>query len=215
MLLQELLNRGPKEVGIFRKSANARVVRKLKEKLDRGEEIFDIGNISINAITSLLKYFLSSLPDCLLCKYLYEDWLEVSLLSTFQQRKEKICNLCFQLPSINVSLLVALLYILNRISAHSQSNMMTSLNLAICVGPSILWSSTPDINFDLKILETISFMIDNVVPIFGKEETFSALASISLFPLAASSKESDKKFLQNRVQSPFRWKALISRKNTF
>ena len=41
MLLQ-LYRKGPYTVGIFRKSANARVVKEIKEKLDAGIEVSDV-----------------------------------------------------------------------------------------------------------------------------------------------------------------------------
>ena len=40
-MLVQLFRKGPYTVGIFRKSANARVVKEIREKLDSGLEVSD------------------------------------------------------------------------------------------------------------------------------------------------------------------------------
>ncbi|KAG0720623.1 Rho GTPase-activating protein 20 [Chionoecetes opilio] len=79
-MLSQLFLKGPFTVGIFRKSANARLVRELREKLDSvdGDNNIDMDSIHITAVAALLKDFLRSMPDCLLVADLYEAWLELS-----------------------------------------------------------------------------------------------------------------------------------------
>ena len=67
--------KGPFTQGIFRKSANARLVRELRERLDSGQELA-IEHIPVLAVAALLKEFLRSLPDPLLGAALYPLYME-------------------------------------------------------------------------------------------------------------------------------------------
>lgn len=74
-MLQQVFTKGPFTQGIFRKSANARLVRELRERLDSGLELaFD--HIPVLAVAALLKEFLRSLPDPLLGAALYPLYME-------------------------------------------------------------------------------------------------------------------------------------------
>ena len=55
-MLIQLFRKGPYTVGIFRKSANARVVKEIKEKLDSGLEVSDSFIRYISVETSFYKY---------------------------------------------------------------------------------------------------------------------------------------------------------------
>lgn len=81
-MLQQLLAKGPFTQGIFRKSANARLVRELRDKLDSGATVaWDHVPVLVTAAT--LKDFLRSLPDPLLSSVLYPQWKEaVDTLNT-------------------------------------------------------------------------------------------------------------------------------------
>jgi len=67
--------KGPFTRGIFRTSANARLVRELREQLDSGQELA-IEHFPILAVAALLKEFLRSLPDPLLGAALYPVYME-------------------------------------------------------------------------------------------------------------------------------------------
>ena len=170
-LLHQLLQKGPFTVGIFRKSANARLVRELKEKLDNGEEIPDIDNVHILAIAALFKDFLRSLPDCLLCTDLYEEWLELPQY-TLRERVSKTLLLCSRLPRPHLNLLQLFLCVLHHIAKRANENMMSASNLAVCVGPSILWPPSPILALSpeasKKAPATVEFLIDKCASVFGK-----------------------------------------------
>lgn len=63
-MLLRLYKDGPTAAGLFRKSANARMVRQVKERLDSALAV-DFTDIPILAVGSILKEFLRSLPSCL------------------------------------------------------------------------------------------------------------------------------------------------------
>lgn len=72
-MLQQVFAKGPFTQGIFRKSANARLVRELRDKLDNGEEVA-WEHVPVLVTAALLKDFLRSLPDPLLTSNLYPQW---------------------------------------------------------------------------------------------------------------------------------------------
>lgn len=60
---------------------------------------------------------------------------------------EELCVLCVarlmeQLPGANVMLLRYLFGVLHSIERQSEDNKMTAFNLAVCIGPSLLWLPT-------------------------------------------------------------------------
>nr|CAD7425790.1 unnamed protein product [Timema monikensis] len=152
-MLQQVFSKGPFTQGIFRKSANARLVRELRDKLDAGEDL-PLDHVPVLVTAALLKEFLRSLPDPLLGGALYPLWMEAIECPDEQEKLLRIkrrveCNplLCVplsvldQLPRPNQSLLNHFLCVLVHIARRAPSNLMSASNLGVCVGPSLLWSS--------------------------------------------------------------------------
>lgn len=83
-MLYQVFAKGPFMQGIFRKSANARLVRELRDKLDAGEDV-TWEHVPVLVTAALLKDFLRSLPEPLLGSTLYPQWraaLEAPNLNT-------------------------------------------------------------------------------------------------------------------------------------
>jgi hypothetical protein len=182
-MLLELRAKGPHTVGIFRKSANARQVREIRERIDANGSRMDWNGVNAVVTAVVFKDFLRSLPDSLLCSGMYDQWLQVAAMDGQDSALEKIkgyvlhsslkfiiflflykkrenldipCSffiniyyhflfvhlsrLCDRLPSANVTLLRHFLCVLLHIVANSSHNMMSASNLAVCVGPSLLWA---------------------------------------------------------------------------
>ena len=162
-MLLELRAKGPHTVGIFRKSANARQVREIRERIDAAGTRMDWNNVNAVVTAVVFKDFLRSLPDSLLCSGMYDQWLQVAAMDGQEAALEKIkgyrncvtalvyfctnfeyfsdlSRLCDRLPSANVTLLRHFLCVLLHIVANSSHNMMSASNLAVCVGPSLLWA---------------------------------------------------------------------------
>lgn len=84
-MLSQVNAKGPFTQGIFRRSANARLVRELREKLDRGEAVaWD--QVPVLATAALLKDLLRSLPDPLLSSSLYSHWAAAMEINNLHQR---------------------------------------------------------------------------------------------------------------------------------
>ncbi|XP_046405715.1 rho GTPase-activating protein 20-like isoform X2 [Ischnura elegans] len=165
MLFQVFL-KGPSTQGIFRKSANVRLVRELREKLDRGRDI-DLNHIPVLTTAALLKEFLRSLPDPLLCAHLFPDWISALATQDISEKIGRLKSVLDMLPAANSLLLQHFLCVLHHISARSGENLMSSVNLGVCVGPSLLWvpSLTPSSSRTVPALVTL--LIDHCEALCG------------------------------------------------
>ncbi|RZF48325.1 hypothetical protein LSTR_LSTR010288 [Laodelphax striatellus] len=142
MMLQQVLAKGPFTQGIFRKSANARLVRELREKLDQGESTLAWEHIPVLVTAALLKDFLRSLPDPLLTSALYPHWKTALDNPNPHTKLLMLKEVLQQLPKANHTLLAHFVCVLHHISRRSAQNLMSAANLGVCVGPSLLWSSS-------------------------------------------------------------------------
>uniref|UniRef100_A0A9J7YPK4 Rho-GAP domain-containing protein n=1 Tax=Cyprinus carpio carpio TaxID=630221 RepID=A0A9J7YPK4_CYPCA len=172
-LLYLLFCEGPETRGIFRRSANAKNCRILKERMNAGQSI-SLHEQSVFVSASLITEFLRKLPGGVLCCDLYEDWMEVLQIEDQQDRLNRVRGLLAQLPEENVTMLCHLFGVLHRIHTHSEVNQMTATNLALCIAPNMLWRSS-QISADkegqsvLQVAALIQYLIENTPAIFGDD----------------------------------------------
>ncbi|XP_043242772.1 rho GTPase-activating protein 20-like [Amphibalanus amphitrite] len=171
-MLIQLFRKGPYTVGIFRKSANARVVKEIKEKLDSGLEV-DMESVNIYAVAGLTKDFLRSLPDPLLGSELYDEWREVADIEDEHDKIIRIRELCSRLPAANVTLLCHFLCVLHHVARRSHHNLMSAANVAVCVGPSLLTPACPTqalaSDSAKRLPAVVALLIERCDAIFGSE----------------------------------------------
>ncbi|XP_075223059.1 uncharacterized protein LOC142325326 isoform X2 [Lycorma delicatula] len=154
VMLQQVFTKGPFTQGIFRKSANARLVRELREKLDSGDEV-SWEHVPVLVTAALLKDFLRSLPDPLLTSALYCQWKAALEAPNIHNRLVLLKGVLQQLPKANHTLLAHFLCVLHHISRRSSQNLMSAANLGVCVGPSLLWSDATGAVEDLRAVPTL------------------------------------------------------------
>lgn len=182
-MLVQLFLQGPFTVGIFRKSANARACRELKEKLESDPDC-DMRNVPIIVLSSVFKEFLRSLPDCLLQSDLYKHWLQAISFETEWECKKRVLSLLTQLPPSNIRLLQYLLCMLWHIAQHASENKMSSMNLAVCIGPTLLnpgkFQSPVLQQEDVakRVPKAVAFLIDHCAELFGE----NVLQLLGTFP---------------------------------
>ncbi|OTF69921.1 RhoGAP-like protein [Euroglyphus maynei] len=92
------------------------------------------------AVVSTLKSYLRELPEPLLTFRLYPDWVEAAKESDPNERLKSIWTICTKLPEANRDNLCYLMKFLHELTKYSELNKMSSQNLAIALGPSLLWS---------------------------------------------------------------------------
>ncbi|NXS47898.1 TAGAP protein, partial [Balaeniceps rex] len=158
-LLAILYMKGPSTEGIFRKAANEKARKELKEDLNKGGNV-DLKSKSVHLLAVVLKVSSSDL----------------------QQVADK-------LPRPNVVLLKHLLSLLHHISQNAETNRMDSSNLAICVGPNMLSPETDNTlplevqkEMNDKVTVLVEFLINNRSEIFGEDIALSVCASAEESP---------------------------------
>ncbi|NXU88729.1 TAGAP protein, partial [Xiphorhynchus elegans] len=187
-LLAVLYMKGPSTEGIFRKAANEKARKELKEDLNKGRNV-DLKSKSVHLLAVVLKDFLRNIPSKLLSADLYEKWMQALEKPSKQEKIEELKEVADKLPKPNLVLLKHLLSLLHHISQNAETNRMDSSNLAICVGPNML---SPEMDNTLplevqkemndKVTVLVEFLINNCSEIFENNIAFPdcALAEESL-----------------------------------
>ncbi|XP_069749074.1 rho GTPase-activating protein 20 isoform X2 [Narcine bancroftii] len=170
-MLVLLYHEGPSTKGIFRRSANAKTCKELKEKLNSGNEVHIDGK-SVFVAAAVITDFLRNIPGSVLSAELYEKWMEGIENEKDEGKIQSIKNLIEELPEANVILLRHLFGVLHRIEKHSEENQMTAFNLALCIAPNMLWlpsamSPEEESKCTRKVAILVQFMIENSYRIFG------------------------------------------------
>ncbi|XP_019382898.1 PREDICTED: T-cell activation Rho GTPase-activating protein isoform X1 [Gavialis gangeticus] len=185
--IQDILNilylKGCFTEGIFRKAANEKARKELKEELNSGIEVA-LESKTVHLLAVVLKDFLRNIPHNLLSSELYDEWMTALEKLSHEDKIEGVKEVADKLPRPNLFLLKHLVLVLHRISQHSKVNKMDASNLAICIGPNML---NPQHNSTLplevqkemneKVKALVEFLIDNCFEIFGNE--ISSLLSLS------------------------------------
>ncbi|XP_053328971.1 rho GTPase-activating protein 20-like [Spea bombifrons] len=172
-MLMVLYEEGPNTKGIFRRSANAKTCKELKEKLISGDEV-QINRESVFVAASVIMDFLRNIPDSILSSDMYGLWIEVTEMEEHEYKVEVIKRLLKQLPEANAVLLQHLFAVLHHIKENSEENQMTAFNLALCIAPNILWLPTAcdpeeETKSTKKVALLVQFLIENYHLIFGQD----------------------------------------------
>ncbi|NXA69432.1 TAGAP protein, partial [Mohoua ochrocephala] len=181
-LLAILYMKGPSTEGIFRKAANEKARKELKEDLNKGRNI-DLKSKSVHLLAVVLKDFLRNIPSKLLSADLYEKWMQALEKPSKQEKIEELKEVADKLPRPNLVLLKHLLSLLHRISQNAETNRMDSGNLAICIGPNMLSPGTDNAlplevqkEMNDKVTALVEFLINNCWEIFEEDVAFLACA---------------------------------------
>lgn len=114
----------------------------------------EISNTPALLLAALLKDFLRSLPEPLLCGKA-QDWLNVASTG----RLEHLRRLLGLLPRENHVLLANVISVLHNIAKRTRYNLMSATNLGVCVGPSLLWEANQ--NAPMRTLPALIEMLIN------------------------------------------------------
>ncbi|CCG83347.1 Beta-chimaerin [Taphrina deformans PYCC 5710] len=129
--------------GLYRKSGGAGEMKSLIESFEmsnaEGEAISVPTFTDISAITSVLKQYLRKLPIPLITFDNYEPFIGTSAIPSPAVRVRAVKDVLRDLPGPHYETLRVLFKHLQAVSRHCDKNLMTSKNLAVVLGPSIIW----------------------------------------------------------------------------
>ncbi|XP_054587301.1 rho GTPase-activating protein 44 isoform X7 [Nothobranchius furzeri] len=166
-----LLECGMQEEGLFRVAPSASKLKKLKASLDCG--VLDVQEYSSDphAIAGALKSYLRELPEPLMTTELYEEWIQASNIQDMDKRLQALMAVCEKLPSDNLNNFRYLIKFLAKLSEYQESNKMTPGNIAIVLGPNLLWTHTePNMT---EMMTTVSLQIVGIIePIIQHADWF-------------------------------------------
>ncbi|CAB1338280.1 unnamed protein product [Coregonus sp. 'balchen'] len=137
-----LLETGMKEEGLFRIAAGASKLKKLKAALDCSTSQLEEFYSDPHAVAGALKSYLRELPEPLMSFQLYDEWIQASNVSEPDKRLQALWVVCDQLPKNNKANLRYLVKFLSKLAQDSDVNKMTPSNIAIVLGPNMLWAKT-------------------------------------------------------------------------
>ncbi|XP_069380694.1 rho GTPase-activating protein 44 isoform X4 [Paralichthys olivaceus] len=166
-----LLECGMQEEGLFRVAPSASKLKKLKASLDCG--VLDVQEYSSDphAIAGALKSYLRELPEPLMTTELYDEWIQASNIQDMDKRLQALMAACEKLPTDNLNNFRYLVKFLAKLSEYQDANKMTPGNMAIVLGPNLLWTHTePNIT---EMMTTVSLQIVGIIePIIQHADWF-------------------------------------------
>ncbi|XP_054614906.1 rho GTPase-activating protein 17b isoform X3 [Dunckerocampus dactyliophorus] len=137
-----LLETGMKEEGLFRIAAGASKLKKLKAALDCSTSQLEEFYSDPHAVAGALKSYLRELPEPLMTFGLYDEWTQASNVSDPDKRLQALWVTCNSLPKTHKANLRYLVKFLAKLALDSDVNKMTPSNIAIVLGPNLLWAKT-------------------------------------------------------------------------
>ncbi|XFG10743.1 hypothetical protein AB1E19_014367 [Capra hircus] len=166
-----LLECGMQEEGLFRVAPSASKLKKLKAALDCC--VVDVQECSADphAIAGALKSYLRELPEPLMTFELYDEWIQASNIQDQDKRLQALWNACEKLPKANHNNIRYLIKFLSKLSEYQDVNKMTPSNMAIVLGPNLLW---PQAEGNItEMMTTVSLQIVGVIePIIQHADWF-------------------------------------------
>ncbi|KAK6050200.1 RhoGAP domain protein, partial [Cooperia oncophora] len=132
--------------GIFRKSANVGSIRRLQERINRGEHIdfendpeyVDNHYVACIHASVLLKTFLRSLGEPVTTNALYPRLAALAEIPK-KEKTPAVKEFVALLPRPNYLLLQKVVHFLTLVAANHNVNLMTANNLSVVFGPNLTW----------------------------------------------------------------------------
>ncbi|XP_076154422.1 SH3 domain-binding protein 1 isoform X1 [Alosa pseudoharengus] len=216
--VEMLLQKGLKEEGLFRLAAAASVVKKLKANLDAGMVDHSEFSVDPHAVAGALKCYLRELPEPLMTFELYQEWFDAAEEKELPDKLEKFRNVLKQLPKENYNNLRYLVQFLSCLSEYHTLNKMTPSNIAIVLGPNLLWPKVEGEHSlldmasasSVQVVMVIEPLIQNSKSLFSEEPEFEvpgpppspgSTASEEAFPTSAPSSPRPKADSFSKAQS--------------
>ncbi|XP_028671093.1 SH3 domain-binding protein 1 [Erpetoichthys calabaricus] len=158
-----LLTKGMKEEGLFRLAAAASILKKLKSGLDSGNIDPTEFYSDPHAVAGALKSYLRELPEPIMTFELYNDWFKASSEKNTEAKLEVFRDICRRLPNENYDNLRYLVKFLAKLAELQEINKMSPSNIAIVLGPNLLWSQNEGDTATLDMASASSVQVVTVI----------------------------------------------------
>ncbi|OBT73735.1 hypothetical protein VF21_07145 [Pseudogymnoascus sp. 05NY08] len=163
--------------GIYRVSGTAAHINKIKAVFNNDSSKVDFRNPEaffhdVNSVAGLLKQFFRDLPDPLLTTAQYSAFISAARLDDDIVRRDSLHAIINSLPDPNYATLRAVTLHLHRVVEAAGVNRMTSSNLAIVWGPTLMGmgaaggGAIQDAGWQVRVVQTI---LENCYQIFDDD----------------------------------------------
>ncbi|WRT70298.1 uncharacterized protein IL334_007296 [Kwoniella shivajii] len=163
--------------GIYRKTGGSSQSKQITQLFERGDyDAFDLTDLEtfndISSVTSVLKTYFRSLPNPLLTHALHESFVTAASIRDANNKHSALCALLNELPNEHYNTLKTLMLHLNRVTSKSSVNLMTSQNLGVVFGPTLMRSADPNREFGDMAGKALSvqWMVDNAPQVFFERD---------------------------------------------
>uniref|UniRef100_A0A7N8WVI8 Beta-chimaerin n=1 Tax=Mastacembelus armatus TaxID=205130 RepID=A0A7N8WVI8_9TELE len=165
MCIQEIEARGLQSEGLYRISGFSELIEDVKMAFDRDGEKADISSNAyedINIITGALKLYFRELPIPLITYDAYPRFIETGKITDPDKRLESLHEALKLLPPAHCESLRYLMAHLKRVTEYEKDNLMSSENLGIVFGPTLMrapeldaMTALNDIRYQRLVVETL------------------------------------------------------------
>lgn len=164
--------RGLDTDGIYRVSGNLAVIQKLRflvnheEKLNLDESEWE----DIHVITGALKLFFRELPEPLVPYGFFTDIVETVKMSDYMDKIDRLKCLVLNMPPPNHNTLQFMCRHLKRVLEHSETNRMTTQNIGIVFGPTLMRPERDNGNMAVNMVyqnQAVELILTEFDHIFG------------------------------------------------
>ncbi|KAM6927465.1 rho GTPase-activating protein 15 isoform 3-T3 [Xenentodon cancila] len=164
--------RGLDTDGIYRVSGNLAVIQKLRflvnheEKLNLDESEWE----DIHVITGALKLFFRELPEPVVPYGFFTDIVETVKMSDYVEKVDRLKCLVLNMPPPNHDTLLFMCRHLRRVLERSDSNRMTTQNIGIVFGPTLLRPERDNGNMAVNMVyqnQAVELILSEFDHIFG------------------------------------------------
>nr|XP_061805767.1 rho GTPase-activating protein 17-like [Nerophis lumbriciformis] len=199
-----LLETGMKEEGLFRIAAGASKLKKLKAALDCSTSQLEEFYSDPHAVAGALKSYLRELPEPLMTFALYDEWTQASSVSDPDKRLQALWVTCDRLPKTHKANFRYLVKFLAKLAQDRDVNKMSPSNIAIVLGPNLLWAKTEGTLAEMAaatsvhVVAIIEPIIQHADWFFPEEVDFNVSG---MFAMPAHSSTSDQELDRKRPGS--------------
>ncbi|XP_042258602.1 rho GTPase-activating protein 15 isoform X4 [Thunnus maccoyii] len=164
--------RGLDTDGIYRVSGNLAVIQKLRflvnheEKLNLDESEWE----DIHVITGALKLFFRELPEPLVPYGFFTDIVETVKMSNYMDKVDRLKCLVLNMPPPNHDTLQFMCRHLRRVLEYSDTNRMTTQNIGIVFGPTLMRPERDNGNMAVNMVyqnQAVELILSEFDHIFG------------------------------------------------
>uniref|UniRef100_A0A9J7ZB90 Rho GTPase activating protein 9 n=1 Tax=Cyprinus carpio carpio TaxID=630221 RepID=A0A9J7ZB90_CYPCA len=181
--------------GIYRVSGNLAVIQKLRFAVNHERAVTTDGRYlfpedlvqerldlddpqweDIHVITGALKLFFRELPEPLVPYGFFQDIVETVKLSDYEEKVERLKHLVLSMPPPNHHTLRHMIQHLRRVMECSDSNRMTTQNIGIVFGPTLMRPENESGNMAINMVyqnQAVELLLSEYQQIFGAEQTAS------------------------------------------